>query len=81
LERLTTENEATELESSAGGPLAGGYITDFISGQPVRATPEETEAVQVFARRLVEDRPPGRKVELLDWLGPEAAPVSRRKEK
>lgn len=32
-----------------------GYIEDFISGVPVRATPEEVEAVQVFARRLVED--------------------------
>lgn len=30
-------------------------IRDFISGQLVRATPEEVEAVQVFARRLVED--------------------------
>jgi type I restriction enzyme M protein len=32
-----------------------GYITDFISGVQVRATAEEVEAVQVFARRLVED--------------------------
>ena len=32
-----------------------GYIEDFISGQMVRATPEESDAVQVFARRLVED--------------------------
>ena len=32
-----------------------GYIEDFISGLPVRATPEEVEAVQVFAHRLVED--------------------------
>lgn len=36
-------------------PLKVGYIRDFISGQPVRATPEEIEAVQVFAQRLVED--------------------------
>lgn len=35
--------------------LRVGYIPDFISGRPVRATPEEVEAVQVFARRLVED--------------------------
>ena len=34
---------------------ATGFLTDFISGRQVRATPEETEAVQVFARRLVED--------------------------
>lgn len=32
-----------------------GYVSDFISGEAVRATPEELEAVQVFARRLVED--------------------------
>lgn len=30
-------------------------IRDFISGLEVEATPEEVEAVQVFARRLVED--------------------------
>lgn len=30
------------------------YIKDFISGTKIRATPEEVEAVQVFARRLVE---------------------------
>jgi type I restriction enzyme M protein len=33
----------------------GGMITDYISGIEVRATREEYEAVQVFARRLVED--------------------------
>jgi len=32
-----------------------GYIIDFISGQGVKATPEEIEAVQVFAKQLVED--------------------------
>jgi len=32
-----------------------GYIKDFISGELVRATPEEVEAVQVFAKQLVED--------------------------
>lgn len=32
-----------------------GYIIDFISGQEVKATPEEIEAVQVFAKQLVED--------------------------
>jgi len=34
---------------------AVGYISDYISGKRIKATPEETEAVQVFARRLVED--------------------------
>ena len=32
-----------------------GYIIDFISGQEIKATPEETEAVQVFAEQLVKD--------------------------
>ncbi|MCM1388101.1 MAG: N-6 DNA methylase [Bacillus sp. (in: Bacteria)] len=32
-----------------------GYIIDYISGVEVKATPEEIEAVQVFARILVED--------------------------
>ncbi len=32
-----------------------GYIYDFISGQEVKATPEEIEAVQVFSKQLVED--------------------------
>lgn len=32
-----------------------GRIKDYISGQMVRSTPEEIDAVQVFSRRLVED--------------------------
>jgi len=32
-----------------------GYIIDFISGQEVKATPEEIEAVQIFSKQLVED--------------------------
>ena len=35
--------------------LKEGYIEDFISGRPVRATNEEVEAVQVFSRTLVND--------------------------
>lgn len=35
--------------------ISSGYIIDYISGQQIRATPEEIEAVQVFAKRLVED--------------------------
>lgn len=31
------------------------YIADYVSGKQVRATPEEVEAVQVFAHRLVDD--------------------------
>lgn len=32
-----------------------GYISDFISGKPVRETPEEMDAVQPFAKILVKD--------------------------
>ena len=35
--------------------VSGDLLVDFISGKSVRATPEEREAVQVFAHRLVED--------------------------
>lgn len=46
---------AIESTTSEVPALREGYTTDFISGNPVRATPEEVDAVQVFARRLVED--------------------------
>lgn len=42
-------------EEVAAASLGLGYIPDFISGKPVRGTPEELEAVQVISRRLVED--------------------------
>ena len=32
-----------------------GNIEDFISGQEIKATPEEVEAVQIFSKQLVED--------------------------
>ncbi|MDD9869799.1 MAG: N-6 DNA methylase [Gammaproteobacteria bacterium] len=35
--------------------MKDGYIKDYVSGKEVRATPEETEAVQVFSKILVED--------------------------
>lgn len=42
--------------ASITGPTAGvGYVMDYISDVAVKATPEELESVQVFARRLVED--------------------------
>jgi len=49
------------IDQSASEPadpadaLRDGYIVDFISGLQVKATPEETEATQVFSRRLVEE--------------------------
>lgn len=35
--------------------LKEGYIFDYISGEQVKATPEELEAVQIFSKQLVED--------------------------
>lgn len=32
-----------------------GYFTDYISGLPVKETPEELEAVQPFSKILVDD--------------------------
>jgi type I restriction enzyme M protein len=32
-----------------------GYIKDYISGQEIKATPEELDAVQVFSKQLIED--------------------------
>src|ERR1017187_9520413 len=45
----------TEAAAETPAELKSGYIVDFISGLPVKDTPEERDAVQVFARRLVED--------------------------
>lgn len=36
-------------------PLKEGYVSDYISDQPVKATPEELQAVQIFSKALVED--------------------------
>jgi type I restriction enzyme M protein len=32
-----------------------GYIIDYVSGQSIKITPEEIEAVQIFSKQLVED--------------------------
>lgn len=47
----------TETNNTTNAPdnLKAGYIQDYISGQPVKETPEEVQAVQVFSKRLVED--------------------------
>lgn len=46
---------APELAATLVPSGKDGYIEDFISGAPVRATPEEVQAVQLFSRILVED--------------------------
>ena len=45
--------EAGALESDQ--LLKPGFLLVYVSGVIVKASPEEVEAVQVFARRLVED--------------------------
>ena len=53
-----TRNDAAKTNDSGEAASSGGdrrFTTDFISGKRVRATPEELDAVQVFAHRLVED--------------------------
>lgn len=60
-EKTTTKNAEPQEEVIAGDRAADtqeperGTIEDYISGQRVKATPEEVEAVQVFSRRFVED--------------------------
>jgi type I restriction enzyme M protein len=43
------------VNTLAEAEIREGFILDYISGQSVRATPEESEAVQTFCRQLVED--------------------------
>jgi type I restriction enzyme M protein len=50
--RSEKDTDITEQEIEN---LKPGYVRDYVSGVAVRTTPEEVEAVQVFARRLVED--------------------------
>lgn len=45
----------SSLSAESATTLREGYILDYISGVPVKATPEETQATQVFSRRLVEE--------------------------
>src|SRR6266849_9431299 len=54
LDALSNEVEGAQSPDGKES-AAAGYLIDYISGESVRATPEEVEAVQVFARRLVED--------------------------
>ena len=47
--------KAKKFEKSEEVEGREGQIQDFVSGHWVKAGPEELEAVQIFARRLVED--------------------------
>jgi type I restriction enzyme M protein len=48
-------NYASPLLTEGGDIPKHGYIRDYITENLVRGTPEEVEAVQVFAKRLVQD--------------------------
>lgn len=50
-----TEKMNLPKPSDKDSAAISDFIYDYISGTPVRATPEEIEAVQVFARRLVDE--------------------------
>ena len=52
IEEMTKSGGVTAAESLVTKSIS---IVDYISGRPVRASPEEMEAVQVFSRRLVEE--------------------------
>ena len=54
-EQLAVDTESAVHAAEIGEFVKPGYIQDFISGQTVKASPEEIESVQVFSRRLVED--------------------------
>ena len=49
------DSELAEGSSLTGVEPGAGYVRDYISGKIVKAGPEEVDAVQVFASRLVED--------------------------
>lgn len=49
---MSSQKQFEVLEEAETRP---GQIQDFISGQWIRATPEEIDAVQILSRRLVED--------------------------
>lgn len=51
---MASKNEGNNVVKNSN-ELKTGYISDFVSGQAVKATPEEMEAVQVFSQRLVKD--------------------------
>lgn len=53
LEGTDAEQETYKVVEEPSTPT--GYVRDLITGYSIRATPEEIQAVQVFARRLVED--------------------------
>lgn len=52
---MQTKGNASVQDDGASDTPQSGYVRDFISGLSVKATPEEVQAVQVFARRLVDD--------------------------
>lgn len=43
------------MANNSSSSLKEGYIIDYISGEQVKASPEEVEATQVFSKILVED--------------------------
>lgn len=44
-----------KVTAISDGKVKDGYIIDYISGNEVKGTPEEIQAVQPFSKILVED--------------------------
>jgi type I restriction enzyme M protein len=54
LEQAASDQEEDQVTPGTKAPPPG-FLADYITRQVVRDTPEEREAVQVLAQRLVED--------------------------
>jgi type I restriction enzyme M protein len=55
LDFLINFAKSHKKKNKMSNELKEGYVFDYISGNQVKATPEEIEAVQVFSKILVED--------------------------
>lgn len=55
IKNTSVENDVVVQEAPPAVKQASDYVTDYISGATIKATPEEVDAVQIFAKRLVED--------------------------
>lgn len=54
-EKNVERNANDSLDENSQDETRVGYVRDFVSGELVRATQEEIDAVQIFSKRLVEE--------------------------
>jgi len=55
IDQAMSNRPANKGSHPVSEPARSGYIIDCIGGEQVLATPEEVDAVQVFALRLIQD--------------------------